>query len=190
MPAPIAKSKIKTLRALKDLCDRIRGEGKRIVFTNGCFDLLHVGHIRYLEEARNLGDLLIVAVNSDSSIRKIKGPLRPLIAEEDRIELVAALQCVDFTVLFDTPDPLPIIDLLRPDILVKGADWPLDRIIGADVVLGCGGEVMSIPLVPGISTTMIIDRVLTRFGEDFRTVTRRTRIVGKEDKSNQASEET
>ena len=160
-----ARDKIKTARDLLPVRGSARERGLRVVFTNGCFDLLHVGHVRYLEAARGLGDMLIVAVNSDSSISEIKGPLRPVNREADRIEIVSALHCVDYTILFDTPDPLPLIELLEPDVLVKGADWPLDRIVGADVVLKGGGRVMTVPLVPQISTTSVIERILERFAE-------------------------
>lgn len=159
-----AREKIKTASELQTICDSLRQRGGQVVFTNGCFDLLHVGHLRYLEEARSLGDCLIVAVNSDESVRTIKGPLRPLISESNRIELVSSLHCVDYTVLFDTPDPLTLIERLQPDVLVKGADWPLEKIVGADVVLGGGGRVVRIPLVPRISTTTIIETILSRYG--------------------------
>jgi D-glycero-beta-D-manno-heptose 1-phosphate adenylyltransferase len=156
--------KIKTLDELQKITDLARSGNRQVVFTNGCFDLLHVGHIRYLEEARSLGDMLIVGVNSDSSIKKIKGPLRPITSEGERIELVVSLSCVDYAVLFDTPDPLPLIEAIRPDILVKGADWPLEKIIGADLVMQGGGRVFRIPLTPHASTTMIIEKILARFG--------------------------
>lgn len=134
-----------------------------MVFTNGCFDLLHLGHVRYLEEARSLGDFLVVGVNTDRSVSRIKGPLRPVTSQEERSEVLAALQCVDYVTLFDTPDPLPLIVALQPDILVKGADWAEDRIVGADVVLAKGGRVVRIPMIPNASTTAIIDRIVARF---------------------------
>jgi D-beta-D-heptose 7-phosphate kinase/D-beta-D-heptose 1-phosphate adenosyltransferase len=127
-----------------------------------------VGHLRYLESARGLGDLLIVGVNGDSSVKQIKGPDRPLIGEDQRAELVAALHCVDYATLFNAPDPLELIELISPDILVKGADWPLEKIIGGDIVMKKGGSVVRIPFVQGSSTTTIIDRILTRFSK--RTV--------------------
>ena len=160
-----ARDKVKTALDVKEICDAARQRGLRAVFTNGCFDLLHVGHIRYLELARDEGDLLVVGVNSDASVRKIKGPLRPVTPEQERSELVAALHCVDYVVLFDTPDPLPLIELFRPAVLVKGADWPPDRIVGADVVCGGGGRVVRAPLMPESSTTGIIERIVNRFGE-------------------------
>jgi len=160
-----ARDKVKTALEAKAICEAARRRGSQVVFTNGCFDLLHVGHVRYLESARDEGDMLVVGVNSDASVRRIKGPLRPITSEEERSELVAALHCVDYAVLFDTPDPLPLIELLQPDVLVKGADWPLDRIVGADVVCSGGGRVVRAPLMPEASTTGIIERIVNRFRE-------------------------
>ncbi|GLI34023.1 D-glycero-beta-D-manno-heptose 1-phosphate adenylyltransferase [Desulforhabdus amnigena] len=160
-----ARDKIRKTEDLADLCESLHGRGRRIVFTNGCFDLLHVGHLRYLEAARELGDHLVVGVNSDASVQQIKGSLRPITVESERVEMVAALHCVDYVTLFATPDPLPLIKLLKPDVLVKGADWAIDRIVGASEVLSWGGEIARIPLVPESSTTRIIDRILKRFGE-------------------------
>jgi D-beta-D-heptose 7-phosphate kinase/D-beta-D-heptose 1-phosphate adenosyltransferase len=158
-----ARDKIKTAEELQSICGVARAQGQRVIFTNGCFDILHAGHVRYLEEARKLGDLLVVGVNSDDSVRLIKGALRPVVGEEDRSELVAALECVDYVVVFDTPDPLPLIERLHPTILVKGADWSLENIVGAREVLRDGGEVARIPLVPAISTSVIIERIKARF---------------------------
>lgn len=158
-----ARDKVKAASELLEILDAARLRGSRIVFTNGCFDLLHVGHVEYLEAARGAGDLLVVAVNSDASVRCIKGPLRPVTPEGERSEVVAALHCVDYVCLFDTPDPLPLIELLRPDVLVKGADWPLEKIVGADTVRRNGGEVVRIPLTPRASTTGIIERIIGRF---------------------------
>ncbi|NLI81665.1 MAG: D-glycero-beta-D-manno-heptose 1-phosphate adenylyltransferase [Deltaproteobacteria bacterium] len=159
-----AREKIKSLGELSVIREAAREAGRQVVFTNGCFDLLHIGHIRYLEAARLLGDLLIVAVNSDASVTAIKGPLRPITGERERCELVAALQCVDFVVSFETADPLPLIEALKPDVLVKGADWPLESIVGGEVVRREGGRVVRIPLVPECSTSGIIQRIVTRFG--------------------------
>jgi len=155
------ESKIKSLEELILIVSTRRQPGKHtLVFTNGCFDLLHIGHIRYLQEAKKLGDLLIVGLNSDTSIRSLeKGQGRPVIPGEQRAEVLAALECVDFVVPFDEPDPLRLIEGLLPDILVKGGDWTLDRIIGRDVVEAHGGMVYSLPLVPDISTTQIIERI-------------------------------
>lgn len=157
-----ARSKIKNPGELQELCVAKRQEGRRIVFTNGCFDLMHLGHLRYLEAARELGDLLVVGVNSDRSVRMIKGPKRPITSEDQRSEVVAGLHCVDLVTLFDDPDPLALIQLLKPDILVKGADWPIDKIVGASFVLDSGGDVVRIPLIPDISTTTIIERIVSR----------------------------
>jgi D-glycero-beta-D-manno-heptose 1-phosphate adenylyltransferase len=162
-----ARDKVKTVDEIVELCRLARKGGtRRVVFTNGCFDLLHLGHLRYLEAARSLGDLLVVGVNSDSSVREIKGSLRPIQGEKERSELLAGLQCVDFVVVFDAPDPLLIIEQIEPDVLVKGADWPIDRIVGADFVQRKGGQVVNIPLTPELSTTSILERVLERYVPD------------------------
>jgi D-beta-D-heptose 7-phosphate kinase/D-beta-D-heptose 1-phosphate adenosyltransferase len=158
-----AREKVKTLEVLAALCREARESGRRVVFTNGCFDLLHLGHVRYLEEARLLGDLMVVGVNSDASVARIKGPLRPLIPQEERAEVLASLACVDWVTLFEEPDPLNLIAALRPDVLVKGADWARDRIVGADWVEACGGRVVSIPLTPHRSTSQIIEGIVDRY---------------------------
>jgi D-beta-D-heptose 7-phosphate kinase/D-beta-D-heptose 1-phosphate adenosyltransferase len=138
-----------------------RNAGKTIVFTNGCFDLLHIGHTRYLEEAKCLGDYLVVGLNSDDSVRQLaKGTNRPIIPADQRAEVLTALTCVDYVTIFDEPDPLALIQALRPTILVKGGDWPTDRIVGKDFVEAYGGSVRSIPLIPNVSTTMIVERIL------------------------------
>jgi D-glycero-beta-D-manno-heptose 1-phosphate adenylyltransferase len=138
----------------------LQGQGKLAVFTNGCFDLLHVGHVRYLEAARSLGDGLIVGVNTDASVALLgKGPGRPLNPEGDRARVLAALACVDRVVLFAEDTPLALITLLSPDILVKGGDYQLDEIVGREVVLARGGRVVAIPFVPGYSTTGLIERL-------------------------------
>lgn len=157
--------KIKTAKDLEIIRGSARQSGRRVVFTNGCYDLLHVGHVRYLDSAARLGDILVVGVNSDNSVRQIKGALRPIQGEEERSEVIAALHCVDYVTIFDTPDPLPLIELLMPDVLVKGADWPMEKIIGADVVQRGGGTVARIPLTPRISTTRIIENILARFAD-------------------------
>jgi D-beta-D-heptose 7-phosphate kinase/D-beta-D-heptose 1-phosphate adenosyltransferase len=137
--------------------------GEHIVFTNGCFDLLHIGHTRYLEEARRLGDRLVVGLNSDESVRQLaKGTDRPIVSADQRAEVLAALGCVDYVTIFDEPDPLALIQALRPNILVKGGDWSTDRIVGKEFVEGQGGSVRNIPLVPDISTTAIIQRILAQ----------------------------
>ena len=137
-----------------------RTNGKRIVFTNGCFDLMHIGHTRYLQAARALGDVLVVGVNSDASVRRLeKAPDRPIVPEAQRAEVLAALACVDYVGIFDEPDPLELITAIQPDILVKGGDWPLDRIVGRNVVEARGGIVKTVPLVPGLSTTELLQRI-------------------------------
>ena len=151
--------KIKELAAAKDEIDRLKAEGQRIVFTNGCFDILHSGHARYLFAARQLGDHLVVAVNSDRSVKAIKGSGRPVMAQEDRAELVAALGCVDSVLIFDEDNPYKVIERLRPDVLVKGGDWAEEEIIGADLVKEAGGKVERISFVTGYSTTDILDRI-------------------------------
>ena len=138
----------------------LQGQGKSVVFTNGCFDLMHPGHVRYLEEARSLGDGLIVGVNTDASVARLgKGPGRPLTPEADRARVLAACACVDRVVLFAEDTPLALITLLTPDILVKGGDYPPDEIVGREVVLARGGRVVALPFVPGCSTTRLIDRL-------------------------------
>ena len=138
----------------------LQGQGKSVVFTNGCFDLLHPGHVRYLEEARSLGDGLIVGVNTDASVARLgKGPGRPLTPEADRARVLAACACVDRVVLFAEDTPLALITRLSPNILVKGGDYPPDEIVGREVVLARGGRVVALPFVPGYSTTRLIDRL-------------------------------
>ncbi len=136
-----------------------RSGGSRAVFTNGCFDLLHPGHIDLLERCRALGDLLVVAINTDAGVQRLKGPSRPLIPQAERAELLAGLSAVDYVTFFDEPTPREIIVKLRPDVLVKGGDWPLDQIVGRDEVEAGGGKVYSLPLLPGYSTTGIVERI-------------------------------
>lgn len=136
--------------------------GERIVFTNGCFDLLHIGHTRYLAEAKGLGDRLVVGINSDDSVRQLaKGTNRPIVSADQRAEVLVALACVDYVTIFDEPDPLALIQALRPNILVKGGDWSTDRIVGKEFVEAQGGMVRNIPLVPDISTTVIVQKILS-----------------------------
>jgi D-beta-D-heptose 7-phosphate kinase/D-beta-D-heptose 1-phosphate adenosyltransferase len=151
--------KIKDLQEIKKETDKLKTEGKKIVFTNGCFDILHPGHTRYLYSARELGDYLVVAVNSDRSTQAIKGPGRPINSQETRAELLAALDFVDGVVIFEEDDPFKVIEFLMPNILVKGGDWAEDEIIGADVVKQGGGEVKRIPYVSGHATTDIIKKI-------------------------------
>ena len=137
-----------------------RAKGRRIVFTNGCFDLMHVGHTRYLQAAKSMGDLLVVGINTDASVRHLeKGQDRPIVPESQRAEVLAALGCVDFVVLFAEPDPGRLIATIQPDVLVKGGDWTPDKIVGRDIVEARGGVVHTIPLVPDMSTTALLQRI-------------------------------
>lgn len=146
-------SKVKTLKQ----------DGKRIVFTNGCFDIIHVGHVRYLKEARKLGDVLIVGLNSDESVRTIKGTSRPIVPQAERAEVLSSLRSVDYVVIFNEPDPYNTIAALKPDILVKGGDWHIENIIGRDIVESCGGKVCTIPFIEGASSTNIIESIITKY---------------------------
>ena len=141
------------------LIQRLRGNGKAVVFTNGVFDLLHPGHVRYLREARGLGDALVVGVNSDRSVRINKGADRPLTPEAERAELLAALDCVDAAVIFDEETPHDLILALQPDVLVKGADWGEDAIVGRDIVEARGGRVVRVQLAPGYSTSGMVQKI-------------------------------
>jgi D-beta-D-heptose 7-phosphate kinase/D-beta-D-heptose 1-phosphate adenosyltransferase len=153
-------SKITPRNELKATVDRLKREGKKVVFTNGCFDILHAGHTRYLREARKMGDALILALNSDSSVRSIKGPMRPIVPEAERAEVVASLDSVDYVTIFDELTPLELIEFLRPDVIVKGGDWSEKDIVGAETVRKWGGRVAIMPEIEGASTTNIIDKVL------------------------------
>ena len=153
-------SKITPRNELKAKIDRLKREGKKVVFTNGCFDILHAGHTRYLREARKLGDVLILALNSDSSVRSIKGPMRPIVPEAERAEVVASLDSVDYVTVFDELTPLELIEFLQPDVIVKGGDWAEKDIVGAKAVRKWGGRVAIMPEIEGASTTNIIDKVL------------------------------
>jgi D-beta-D-heptose 7-phosphate kinase/D-beta-D-heptose 1-phosphate adenosyltransferase len=155
--------KILEREVLEKTIQSLKREGKKIVFTNGCFELLHIGHVRYLQAARAEGDVLTVGVNSDRSVRHIKGPKRPIVPENERTEVLASLACVDFVSLFDEPDPLAMIRAFLPDVLVKGADWAEDAIVGRDIVEAHGGRVVRIPLTQGTSTTSIIERILGNY---------------------------
>lgn len=153
------RSKLKTLSEVAEIAAQARQKGQSVVFTNGCFDLLHRGHVHILREARASGDLLIVGINSDTSVRSIKGPLRPVLPQTDRIELIAAMEMVDYVVLFDEPDPYRVIAAIKPNVLAKGGDWSTEKIVGADIVEQNGGRVAVIPYLPGFSTTKIIERI-------------------------------
>jgi rfaE bifunctional protein nucleotidyltransferase chain/domain len=145
--------------AARELVQRLRASGKSVVFTNGVYDLLHPGHLRYLRAARAEGDALVVGVNSDRSVRAIKGPGRPIHPEDERAELIAALACVDAAVVFDEDTPHEIVTALQPDVLVKGADWPADQIVGRDTVEARGGRVVRMPVEAGYSTTTLVERI-------------------------------
>jgi rfaE bifunctional protein nucleotidyltransferase chain/domain len=144
---------------------REKRNGRRVVFTNGCFDLLHPGHIRSLELARQWGDVLIVGLNSDASVRQLKGQGRPVISERERAEILAALESVDAVVIFDDLTPREVIARLLPDVLVKGGDWPGDRIVGREEVEAAGGRVISVPVVPGYSTSDMLQKIRAGLGE-------------------------
>ena len=157
------RPKVLTLHQLSDTLKALRKTGSRIVFTNGCFDLLHVGHVRLLKDARSLGDRLVVAINSDQSIRKIKGNKRPIVPQAERAEVIASLESVDFVTIFDEPDPYNVIAELEPDFLVKGGDWGEDKIIGSDIVQKRGGEVVRIPFIEGASSSNMVETIIERY---------------------------
>jgi D-beta-D-heptose 7-phosphate kinase/D-beta-D-heptose 1-phosphate adenosyltransferase len=159
------RDKVGSLERVRRTLRAAQRRGQRVVFTNGCFDLLHPGHVRYLDAARAAGDLLVVGVNSDRSVRGLKGPGRPVQTQDARAEVLAALQAVDHVVVFDAPTPLALIEALAPDVLAKGADWAADQIVGADVVRARGGKVVRVRLVPGQSTTRLVERSRTGDGK-------------------------
>ncbi len=144
--------------------EQLREAGLKLVFTNGCFDLLHPGHVRYLTEARQLGDRLIVAVNTDEIVAKLKGKARPLVSIEERMEVLSALVVVNYVIPFEEETPARVIQELVPDVLVKGGDWPLDQIVGRDTVEAAGGRVISLPFAAGYSTTGLIEQIVERLG--------------------------
>ena len=156
--------KLKNLDELTELAAQARQNGKSVVFTNGCFDILHRGHVHVLRQAKAAGDLLIVALNSDRSVQEIKGAHRPVLPETDRIELIGAMEMVDYVIIFDEPDPYKLIAAIKPDVLAKGGDWSAEKIIGADVVEQAGGRIVMIPYLKGFSTSEIIERILNENG--------------------------
>jgi D-beta-D-heptose 7-phosphate kinase / D-beta-D-heptose 1-phosphate adenosyltransferase len=156
-------SKIKNLDVLSHLIAKERARGRQVVFTNGCFDLLHVGHVKYLQKARGLGDLLVVGLNSDASVRRLKGERRPLIEESERAHILAALDCIDYVVLFDEDTPLRVIEALSPAVLVKGGDYSIDGVVGREVVEAGGGRVELVQFVDGRSTSRIIEKILASY---------------------------
>ncbi len=157
------REKIKKRDDLQRIIQDLKAKGKRIVFTNGCFDLLHIGHVRYLESAKSLGDILTVGVNSDRSVRNLKGPHRPILPMEERVEVLSSLECVNYVTLFDEPTPLELISSLLPHVLVKGGDWTKEAIVGREVVEEAGGKVVILPFVEGASTSQLIETILKRF---------------------------
>jgi len=157
--------KILSREALKEKIDELRKVGKKIVFTNGCFDILHVGHTQYLRKAKNAGDILILALNSDKSVRSLKGEKRPLIPENERADVVASLESVDFVTIFHELTPLELIEYLKPDILIKGGDWDEEQVVGKDSIKKWGGRVIIIPEIKGSSTTNIIESILNIYGQ-------------------------
>jgi rfaE bifunctional protein nucleotidyltransferase chain/domain len=159
VPTITVPAKYKSVDDLCAISAQARKAGRIVVFTNGCFDLVHRGHIHLLRQAKALGHILIVALNSDVSVKTIKGPDRPIMPEADRIELIAALEMVDYVVVYSEPDPYQIIAAIKPNVLVKGGDWSANEIVGADVVEQNGGRVAVIPYLPGFSTTQIIERI-------------------------------
>ena len=152
-------NKIQSQARLKGVIDKLRKQGGRIAFTNGCFDILHYGHIKYLQDAKGAGDVLVLGLNSDASVKRIKGKKRPVNRQIDRLRVLAALSCVDYITVFNQDTPLRLIKLLRPDILIKGGDWETDKIIGAEFVKSYGGRVLTIPYLKGYSTTGLIARL-------------------------------
>lgn len=154
-----AESRVKSLEGGRAYAAAVRGDGRRIVFTNGVFDILHPGHIRYLQQARRLGDVLVIGLNADASVRRNKGPQRPINNEQERAEILTALECVDCVVIFGEDTPAEIIQAIGPDVLVKGADWAEDAIVGRDTVEARGGQVIRVPVERGYSTTEIIRKV-------------------------------
>ena len=145
--------------------NELRQRGLRIVFTNGCFDILHPGHLSYLQKARSLGDVLIVGINSDRSVKELKGNLRPIFDQDERCELLSGLESVNFITIFDESTPRDLIKVILPDVLVKGGDWSLEQIVGREEVEGSGGRVVSLPYEEGYSSSAIIQRILKRYGE-------------------------
>lgn len=155
----MTQDKICTLEQAINQVEKWQSEGKKVVFTNGCFDIVHLGHIDYLEKARNLGDKLVLGLNTDASVNRLKGPTRPVVNEFARSRMMAAFEFVDTVILFDEPTPLQVIEQVKPDILVKGDDYTVENIVGSDFVLAKGGEVKTISLVEGYSTTSLIQKI-------------------------------
>ena len=161
---PLSVSKIHTRETMKRERIRLREAQLQLVFTNGCFDLLHPGHVRYLNEARQQGDRLLVAVNADATVAKLKGGERPLVPVAERMEVLSALVMVDYVIPFEEETPAGVIRDLVPDVLVKGGDWPIEQIVGRDTVEAAGGKVLSLPFAPGYSTSQLIELIVERLG--------------------------
>lgn len=159
-------NKILDRESLRAKLDGLRAQGKKIAFTNGCFDILHVGHVRYLREAKKTADILVLALNSDSSVRSIKGEKRPLVTESERAEVLAALEFIDFVTIFPELTPLELINFLRPDVLIKGGDWPENKVVGREEVRQWGGRVAIIPEVEGKSTTNVVEKIIRTYGSE------------------------
>ena len=156
---------IVSLPELVPIVAGLKQAGRRIVFTNGCFDILHVGHVRYLKSAKALGGALIVGLNSDKSVKRIKGDKRPIVPERERAEVLSSIRFVDYVVLFDEPDPYNTIAAIKPDILVKGGDWSLENIVGRDIVESYGGEVHTLPFIEGASSSRMIEDIIKKYGK-------------------------
>ena len=161
----LAQRKIQSLSALRVISRQVRTQGRTLVFTNGCFDLLHTGHVKLLEHAKRAGDLLIVGINSDRSVRALKGTSRPIMGQRDRALLVAALESVDYVTIFNEPTPQRLITHLQPHVLLKGADWGTSEIVGSAIVRQRGGRIVRFPLLKGLSTSALIQRILKRHHE-------------------------
>ena len=158
--------KVMPLTSLAETVASLKASGKTIVFTNGCFDILHAGHVTYLAEARRLGDVLIIGLNSDASVRTLKGWSRPIVTQEERATVLAALNAVDYVIVFDEPTPYSLIEAIHPHVLVKGGDWSTESVVGRDIVERDGGRVVIIPYVPNRSTTNIIEKIRESFNDD------------------------
>ena len=157
---------IQSLSELKSICKKLKAQGKKIVFTNGCFDLIHAGHVDYLSRSRAMGDILIVGLNSDDSVRRLKGEIRPILNEEERAFILNNLKPVDYVILFSEDTPQKLIEELLPDILVKGSDWAIDEIVGADEVIANGGEVKTVEFVNNQSTSKIIQKIVSGYSNN------------------------
>jgi D-beta-D-heptose 7-phosphate kinase/D-beta-D-heptose 1-phosphate adenosyltransferase len=154
------RDKVIPISEIRDICRKLRGQGKTIVFSNGCFDLIHAGHVEYLEQAKGLGDVLVIGLNSDASVKRLKGNSRPIVPEDERAEVLAALESVDYVVVFEEDTPYDLIREVAPGILVKGGDWKTGEIVGADLVTARGGKVHNLHFRAGVSTSGIISRIL------------------------------